>query len=300
NRRTFTQHSPASGSTQDAVTTQTFTAPGTGNTGNGNGGPHALTSLETTVNGSTTAYATNSYDQAGNTTAQYTYAAGTTDLTWSTEGKLDTYRPTVQIQGIAGKCLAMQGGSSANSTPAEIANCDATSGQKFATGGNKLKVFGACLTAMGTAAGSAIQLQPCTGATSQTWTTRDDGTIANAAANLCLAVPGDVTTNGTDVLLAACGTTVPAGQKWTLPHQSTTYATSSSPTTPAKPPSPSGTTNSPTPPPPPQAPPAPATTRCPAASPSSAKAPPPPGRSTTTTAPGTSPSPPPPPPTPAA
>lgn len=223
NRKTLTQHNPTGGNAQDALTTQTFTAPGTVNNGNGSGGPHALTTQTTVVNGNTTAYATNTYDQAGNTTAQYTYAAGTTDLNWNTEGKLDTYRPPVQIQGIGGKCLALQGGSSANNTPAEITNCDATSAQKFATGGNKLKVYGSCLTAMGTTAGSAIQLQTCNGTTAQTWTTRTDGSIANPTANLCLAVPGNVTTNGTDVTLAACGTPVPTGQKWTVPDQSTTY-----------------------------------------------------------------------------
>ncbi|MFJ3206072.1 RHS repeat-associated core domain-containing protein [Streptomyces sp. NPDC086989] len=57
----------------------------------------------------------------------------------------------------------------------------------------------------------------------QTWSARADGTRLNAAANRCLAVPGDGTTNGTDVLLADCGATVPAGQKWVIPNTTTTY-----------------------------------------------------------------------------
>ncbi|MFD0531597.1 ricin-type beta-trefoil lectin domain protein [Kitasatospora arboriphila] len=112
-----------------------------------------------------------------------------------------------------------------------------------------------------------MQLQTCNGAATQTWAVRADGTILNATANLCIAVPGDTTTNGTDVVLAACGTPVPATRSGpsptTPPPTSTTPpATSSFAETPARPPSPSAPTNSRTTPPP-RRPPAPGTTRSP-------------------------------------
>ncbi|WP_457029317.1 polymorphic toxin-type HINT domain-containing protein [Kitasatospora sp. P5_F3] len=223
NRTSLTQHDLAGDTTKDAVTTQTFPAAATLNSGNGNGGPHALNVGTTKVNGTTTATNSNRYDAGGNTTSTYTTADKTTDLTWNVEGKLNTLTRSGQITGIGGKCLETQGGSSTAGTPAQIYTCNTGGGQKLTTTGNLLKAFGKCLTAMGTAAASPVQLQTCDGTPAQTWTSRTDGTLLNAAANRCLAVPGDVTTNGTDVLLADCGTTVPAGQKWVVPNTTTTY-----------------------------------------------------------------------------
>ncbi|MFF2624829.1 RHS repeat-associated core domain-containing protein [Kitasatospora griseola] len=223
NRKSLTQHDPSGDSTKDTVTTQTFTASGTVNSGNGKGGPHALMS-STAVTGATSVLNTSTYDAAGNTATQYVYSAGITNYTWNTEGKLDTDKPAVQIQGIGGKCLFMRGSSSATNTPAELSTCNSSGAQRFATTGNLLKIMGKCLTAMGTTSGSEVQLQSCTGNATQTWTPQPNGTVLNTGTNLCLAVPGDVSTTGTATVVATCGTTtVPAGQKWTVPDNSTTY-----------------------------------------------------------------------------
>ncbi|WP_308222347.1 ricin-type beta-trefoil lectin domain protein [Kitasatospora sp. A2-31] len=223
NRTRFVQHDTGGDATKDAVTTQTFPNPGTVNTGNGSGGPHALTGTGTKVGASTTVSGSDKYDAAGNTTSIYTSRTGTADLAWNTEGKLDTFAQAGPITGIGGKCLDMQGGSSANGTPAQIYTCGSGGGQRFAVNGGVLKAFNKCVTAMGTAAGSLVQLQPCDGGAAQKWTARADGTVLNQAAARCLAVPGDVTTNGTDLVLGDCATTVPAGQKWTVPSQVTSY-----------------------------------------------------------------------------
>ncbi|MFJ5234480.1 RHS repeat-associated core domain-containing protein [Kitasatospora sp. NPDC088391] len=225
NRKTLTVHDPSGDTGKDAVTTQTFTAAGTVNNGSGAGGPHALTGTGTVVNGATDISGSSKYDAAGNTVGQYTNKTGTTAYDWNTEGKLERDAPPVQIQGIGGKCLALQGGSSAADTPAEIVNCTSGGGQKIATTGNLLKVLNKCLTAAGTTPGSAVTLQTCNASTAQTWTPQPNGTITNGAGtNLCLAVPGDVTTSGTDTVVATCGTTtIPAGQKWTVPDNTTTY-----------------------------------------------------------------------------
>ncbi|MGX4733668.1 RHS repeat-associated core domain-containing protein [Kitasatospora griseola] len=223
NRKSLIQHDPSGDSAKDTVTTQTFTPDGTVNSGNGKGGPHALMS-STAVTGSTSVLNTSTYDAAGNTATQYVYSAGITNYTWNTEGKLDTDKPAVQIQGIGGKCLFMRGSSSAANTPAELSSCNSSGAQRFATTGDLLKIMGKCLTAMGTTSGSEVQLQSCTGNATQTWTPQPNGTVLNAGTNLCLAVPGDVSTTGTATVVATCGTTtVPAGQKWTVPDNSTTY-----------------------------------------------------------------------------
>ncbi|WBP84602.1 ricin-type beta-trefoil lectin domain protein [Kitasatospora cathayae] len=221
NRTQLVQHDPSGDTTKDATTTQTFPAAGTTNTGSG--GPHSLTTSTTVVNGNTTVYAHDTYDAAGNTAGLYTYANGSTTLGWTAEDRLDTLNPAVQITGVGGKCLYLQNSSSASGTPAAIAGCTSTPAEKFNTTGNVLKVYGKCLTAMGTTAGSAIQLQSCDGTASQTWTSRSDGTLLNAAASRCLAVPGDVTADGTLLALADCGTTVPAGQHWNVGDQHTGY-----------------------------------------------------------------------------
>ncbi|MGA5823120.1 ricin-type beta-trefoil lectin domain protein [Kitasatospora sp. NPDC094028] len=221
NRTQLVQHDPSGDTTKDATTTQTFPAAGTTNTGTG--GPHALSTASTVVNGNTTVYAHDTYDAVGNTAGLYTYATGTTTLGWTAEDRLDTVNPAVQITGVGGKCLYLQNSSSAAGTPAAIAGCTSSPAEKFNTTGNVLKVYGQCLTAMGTTAGSAIQLQSCDGSAAQTWTSRSDGTLLNAAANRCLAVPGDVTADGTLLALADCGTTVPAGQRWNVGDQHTGY-----------------------------------------------------------------------------
>ncbi|AWZ03338.1 MULTISPECIES: ricin-type beta-trefoil lectin domain protein [unclassified Streptomyces] len=223
NRKTFTDHDLTGNTTKDTITTQAFPGAGTANNGNGLGGPHALTSTTTKTGASTTAAGSNGYDAVGNTTSMYTSKTGNTGLVWNAEGKLDSNTPPISITGIGGKCLDMQSASSANSTPVQIYTCNGTGAQKFALSGSLLKVFDKCLTTSGTTAGSTVLLQPCDASASQTWTKRADGTLYNAQSTRCLSVPGNVTTNGTDVVLGDCATTVPAGQKWTATDQTTSY-----------------------------------------------------------------------------
>ncbi|WP_051969856.1 RHS repeat-associated core domain-containing protein [Kitasatospora azatica] len=68
NRIQQVQHDTGGDSTKDQTTNQTFQPTGTVNNGNGNGGPHALTGSQNTVNGVTAAAGSNQYDAAGNTT----------------------------------------------------------------------------------------------------------------------------------------------------------------------------------------------------------------------------------------
>ncbi|MFJ9824276.1 ricin-type beta-trefoil lectin domain protein [Streptomyces sp. NPDC101160] len=229
NRTRQVSHDPAGDTTKDVTTTQTFNAPGTVNTpttapttGGGTGGPHAL--LTSTAKTATTTNTDNfQYDAVGNTTSFRAGKAGTSSLNWNSEGKLASLTTAAQIKGIGGKCMDMQGGSTSNGNPVQIYTCNTGAGQKFATAGDRLSNGNKCLQAMGTAAGSPVQIQPCDGTTAQTWTARTDTTFYNPASGRCLAVPGDVTTDGTDLVIGDCATTVPAGQKWTVPDTRTTY-----------------------------------------------------------------------------
>ncbi|MFJ6141841.1 ricin-type beta-trefoil lectin domain protein [Kitasatospora sp. NPDC092286] len=127
------------------------------------------------------------------------------------------------MTGNGGKCIATAGGSNANGTSLQINACSSGGSQLYTVANNRLVVLGKCVQAMGTTAGSAVQTQNCDNSAAQTWTPRADGTLHNPAANRCLAIPGDVTTSNTVLVLGDCASTVPAGQKWTVPNTTTTY-----------------------------------------------------------------------------
>ncbi|MFG2640348.1 ricin-type beta-trefoil lectin domain protein [Streptomyces sp. NPDC048370] len=229
NRTRLVNRDPAGDTTKDATTTQTFGAPGQQNaptsapaTGGGTGGPHALLT-STTTTGTTTNSDRFQYDEAGATTSYRAGKAGTSSLTWNSEGKVASLTMAAQIKGIGGKCLDAQGASTAVGSPLQIYTCNTGAGQKYSTANSTLSSGNRCVQAMGTAAGSTITFQDCDGGADQTWTARADGTLHNPASGRCLAVPGDVSTDSTNLVLGDCGTTVPAGQKWTVPNTTTTY-----------------------------------------------------------------------------
>ncbi|MEV6248742.1 ricin-type beta-trefoil lectin domain protein [Streptomyces sp. NPDC051742] len=229
NRSKVVRHDPAGDTTKDAITTQTFGAPGQHNaptsapaTGGGTGGPHGLL-LSSTKTGTSTNNDKFQYDETGATTSYRAGKAGTSSLTWNSEGKLASLTMAAQIKGIGGKCLDAAGGSTAVGSPVQIYTCNTGAGQKYSTANSTLSSGNRCVQAMGTTAGSLITFQDCDGGADQTWTPRADSTLYNPASGRCLAVPGDVSTDSTDLVLGDCGTTVPAGQKWTIPHTTTTY-----------------------------------------------------------------------------
>lgn len=84
---------------------------------------------------------------------------------------------------------------------------------------------GKCLTAHGTARGSAVVLANCTGASAQQWQPQDVAVnslrgfsgpvLINAAARKCLDDPGSSTRNGTGLRIWSC--TGAANQTWTTP-----------------------------------------------------------------------------------
>ncbi|MFD5435128.1 RHS repeat-associated core domain-containing protein [Kitasatospora sp. NPDC127067] len=232
NRTSLIQHDQYGDPAKDVTTTQQFPVPGTvntpttaANTGGGTGGAHALLGSTVKTGATTTANGATQYDAAGNTTAIRTGVpgTGTSALTWNSEGKLASYTAPAQITGNGGTCIATAGGSNANGTNLQINTCGNGGSQLYTVANSKLVVLDKCVQAMGTTAGSAVQLQTCDNSAAQTWNTRPDGTIHNPASNRCLAIPGDVTTANTALALGDCASTVPAGQKWNIPNTTTTY-----------------------------------------------------------------------------
>ncbi|MGC4808453.1 ThuA domain-containing protein [Micromonospora sp. DT233] len=126
---------------------------------------------------------------------------------------------TGPIRGLAGKCLDVRGGASADGTQVQIYGCNGTAAQSWtvASGGGPVKALGKCLdvSGAGTANGTKIQLWTCNGSGAQTWSPQPDGTLRNGGSGKCLDVAGNNSADSTVVHLWSC--TAAANQKWTLP-----------------------------------------------------------------------------------
>ncbi|MCX4459969.1 ricin-type beta-trefoil lectin domain protein [Streptomyces sp. NBC_01340] len=117
--------------------------------------------------------------------------------------------------GIAGKCLDVNGGNSANGTAADIATCNGSDAQQWsAHSDGTLRALGKCLdaTGRGTANGTKIEIWDCNGGTNQQWQAYNGG-YRNPVSGRCLDDPGASTTDGTQLVLWDCNGG--ANQQWT-------------------------------------------------------------------------------------
>ncbi|MEV0820918.1 ricin-type beta-trefoil lectin domain protein [Nonomuraea rubra] len=143
----------------------------------------------------------------------YTLPARTTaTFTWS-----GTTSSGGQITGLAGKCVDVAGGSSADGTAVQLYTCNGTAAQQWTRPGDgTLRALGKCLDVRdhGTADGSRLQLWSCTGAANQQWTHTPARDLVNPAADKCADVTGNTSADGTPLQLWTC--TGAANQKWAL------------------------------------------------------------------------------------
>ncbi|MET7703803.1 ricin-type beta-trefoil lectin domain protein [Streptomyces sp. NPDC005485] len=117
--------------------------------------------------------------------------------------------------GVAGKCLGVGGGNSANGTAVEIRTCDGSTAQTWAARSDgTLRALGKCLdaTGRGTNNGTKIEVWDCNGGTNQQWQAYNGG-YRNPVSGRCLDDPGASTIDGTQLVLWDCngGT----NQQWT-------------------------------------------------------------------------------------
>ncbi|WP_333769888.1 ricin-type beta-trefoil lectin domain protein [Streptomyces sp. IBSBF 2435] len=120
------------------------------------------------------------------------------------------------VSGIAGKCLDVNGGSSADGTPVQIWSCDNAPAQAWsAYADGTLRAVGKCLdaTGRGTANGTKVEIWTCNGGTNQVWQSYNGG-YRNPVSGRCLDDPASSTVNGTQLQLWDCSGN--ANQKWTL------------------------------------------------------------------------------------
>jgi hypothetical protein len=121
--------------------------------------------------------------------------------------------PTFRLRGEAsGRCLDVNGASSANGTLVQIWDCHTNANQQFTQNGQALQVMGKCLDLPNAAAGTRVQIWDCHGGTNQQWTINGNGTISSVQTGLCLDVNGASTANGSAVIVWSCHTG--ANQRW--------------------------------------------------------------------------------------
>ncbi|MFF7969043.1 lectin [Streptomyces sp. NPDC007903] len=150
--------------------------------------------------------------------ATYTLPARTSaTFTWSGGQSGDSSR-TGAFTGLAGKCLDVAGGSSANGTAVQLYDCNGSTAQQWTVAADgSVRALGKCLDVVSasTADGAKVQLYDCNGTGAQRWSyNAATGDVVNTAADKCLDVTDNSSANGARVQIWSC--TGAANQKWTL------------------------------------------------------------------------------------
>ncbi|MEU5662351.1 ricin-type beta-trefoil lectin domain protein [Streptomyces longwoodensis] len=120
--------------------------------------------------------------------------------------------------GLAGKCLDVAGGATANGTAVQLYDCNGSAAQRWTVQPDgSVQALGKCLDVVSasTADGAKVQLYDCNGTGAQRWSyNAATGDVVNTAANKCLDVTGNSTANGARAQIWSC--TGAANQKWAL------------------------------------------------------------------------------------
>ncbi|MFJ2735421.1 ricin-type beta-trefoil lectin domain protein [Streptomyces sp. NPDC087317] len=120
--------------------------------------------------------------------------------------------------GLAGRCLDVAGGSSANGTAVQLYDCNSSTAQQWTVQPDgSVRALGKCLdvTSASTANGAKVQLYDCNGTKAQQWSyNASTGDVVNLAADKCLDVTDNSSANGARAQIWSC--TGAANQKWRL------------------------------------------------------------------------------------
>ncbi|MFC8849526.1 MULTISPECIES: ThuA domain-containing protein [unclassified Micromonospora] len=125
---------------------------------------------------------------------------------------------TGRVVGLAGKCLDVRNGSSADGTQIQLYTCNGAAGQQWTVGTDStIRSLGKCLDVNGgsSADGAKVQLWSCNGGGPQRWAAQADGSLRNTQSGKCLDVSGNNSADGAIVHQWSCHGG--ANQKWTLP-----------------------------------------------------------------------------------
>jgi hypothetical protein len=123
------------------------------------------------------------------------------------------------IPGPPAARYSTSGRATANGNKIQINSCDGGAAQNWTVESDgTLRVDGKCMDVAGTTSGTKIELYSCLSADSaQQWRFTSTGQLAgelvNPASGMCLADPGDTSTNGTQLVIERCSAT-DRGMSW--------------------------------------------------------------------------------------
>src|SRR5581483_2186788 len=121
------------------------------------------------------------------------------------------------IVGLAGKCVDVNNGNTANGTPVQLYDCNSGASQQWSVQSDgTIRNQGKCLDLYnGYGNGALLEIWDCNGGPNQQWQAGANKTLVNPASGRCLDVPHSYTTNGTQLEVWDCNGG--ANQAWTLP-----------------------------------------------------------------------------------
>ncbi|MBB5801804.1 glucose/arabinose dehydrogenase [Saccharothrix ecbatanensis] len=119
-----------------------------------------------------------------------------------------------QIVGAGGKCVDVNGGSSADGAKVQLWTCNGQPHQKWTISGSTVRTLGKCLDVNNgsSADGTIVQLWTCNGSGAQNWSVQSDGTFRNGGK--CLDALGGSSVDGTQLIIWTCHGG--GNQKWSL------------------------------------------------------------------------------------
>ncbi|MEU4624909.1 PQQ-dependent sugar dehydrogenase [Actinoplanes sp. NPDC023801] len=154
---------------------------------------------------------------AGTTTLYLTFSGGTGALFDVDAFTLTTAR-TGPVVGLAGKCLDISGGGTADGTKIQLWTCNGSAAQVWTVNGQVWRnpQSGKCLDVAGgaTANGTKAQLWTCNGTGAQNWTAQADKTVRNPVSGRCLDVSQNSSADGQQIHIWDC--LGAANQQWNL------------------------------------------------------------------------------------
>jgi hypothetical protein len=125
---------------------------------------------------------------------------------------------TGHLSGYGGKCVDVNGASTANGTKIQLYTCNGSAAQQWTVGTDgTVKALGKCLdvAGAGTANGTKVQLYDCNGSGAQAWTLNASSqALTNTASGKCLDATGPSSADGTQLQIWTCSGG--DNQKWTL------------------------------------------------------------------------------------
>ncbi|MEV6499364.1 RICIN domain-containing protein [Streptomyces prunicolor] len=113
------------------------------------------------------------------------------------------------------RCISVVGNTARVNASIDIWDCINVPGQRWSFGDNStVRTLGMCMTATGTAKGSAVTLTKCDGGTNQMFYLNTAHDLVNSSTDMCVDVKDKATHNGTHLQLYSCDGV--SNQKWYL------------------------------------------------------------------------------------